>query len=634
MATVFRSHVLSSPRVNSVSSLSSNSHSSHTLLHFPGISNPTFPSHSSLSTSAILTNSKISFPKSTSISCSQSQNNTPSRRRPEYIPNHIPDPNYVRIFDTTLRDGEQSPGASMTSKEKIDIARQLAKLGVDIIEAGFPAASKDDFEAVKMIANEVGNAVDDEGYVPVICGLSRCNEKDISTAWEAVKHAKRPRIHTFIATSAIHMEYKLKKTKEQVVEIARNMVKFARSLGCDDVEFSPEDAGRSDREFLYQILGEVIKAGATTLNIPDTVGITMPSEFGRLIADLKANTPGIENVIISTHCQNDLGLSTANTLEGARAGARQLEVTINGIGERAGNASLEEVVMALKCGKDHVYGGLYTGINTRHIYLTSKMVEEYSGLQLQPHKALVGANAFAHESGIHQDGMLKHKGTYEIIAPEDIGFERSNEAGIVLGKLSGRHALKRRLEELGYELKDDQVENMFWRFKAVAEQKKRITDADLRALVSDEVFQAEPIWKFDALQVTCGTLGLSTATVKLIDADGKAHVACSVGTGPVDSAYKAVDLIIKEPATLLEYSLNAVTEGIDAIATTRVVIRGKASHPSTHALTGETVYRTFSGTGASMDIVVSSVKAYVSALNKMMDFSETSISAERTEVAV
>ncbi|KAK4266497.1 hypothetical protein QN277_027404 [Acacia crassicarpa] len=627
MATVFHSHVLSSPRATPISSVSSNNHSSHTLIHFP--------SHSSLSSSAIRSNSKLYFPKSTVIACSQSQNNTPSRRRPEYIPNHIPDPNYVRIFDTTLRDGEQSPGASMTSKEKIDIARQLAKLGVDIIEAGFPAASKDDFEAVKMIATQVGNTVDDEGYVPVICGLSRCNEKDIRTAWEAVKYAKRPRIHTFIATSAIHMEYKLRKTKEQVIETARNMVKFARSLGCDDVEFSPEDAGRSDREFLYQILGEVIKAGATTLNIPDTVGINMPSEFGKLIADIKANTPGIENVIISTHCQNDLGLSTANTLEGARSGARQLEVTINGIGERAGNASLEEVVMALKCGKDNVYGGLYTGINTRHIYLTSKMVEEYSGLQLQPHKAIVGANAFAHESGIHQDGMLKHKGTYEIMAPEDIGLERSDEAGIVLGKLSGRHALKRKLEELGYELRDDQLDHMFWRFKAVAEQKKRITDADLRALVSDEVFQAEQrIWKFEDLQVTCGTLGLPTATVKLIDVDGKTHVACSVGTGPVDSAYKAVDLIIKEPATLLEYSLNAVTEGIDAIATTRVVIRGEAGHPSTHASTGETVYRTFNGTGASMDVVVSSVKAYVSALNKMLDFGQKSMPAEKTKVAV
>lgn len=520
----------------------------------------------------------------------------------------------------------------MTSKEKLDIARQLAKLGVDIIEAGFPAASKDDFEAVKMIANEVGNAVDDNGYVPVICGLSRCNEKDIRTAWDAVKHANRPRIHTFIATSAIHMEFKLRMSKQQVIDKARSMVAFARSLGCQDVEFSPEDAGRSDREFLYQILGEVIKAGATTLNIPDTVGITMPSEFGKLIADIKSNTPGVENVIISTHCQNDLGLSTANTIEGARAGARQLEVTINGIGERAGNASLEEVVMALKCG-GHIFNNLFTGINTRHIYLTSRMVEEYSGLQLQPHKALVGANAFAHESGIHQDGMLKHKGTYEIISPEDIGLERSNEAGIVLGKLSGRHAMRKRLEELGYELKDDQVESLFWRFKAVAEQKKRITDADLRALVSDEVFQAEPIWKLGDLQVTCGTLGLSTATVKLVGDDGSTQIACSVGTGPVDSAYKAVDLIVKEPATLLEYSMIAVTEGIDAIATTRVVIRGDTDQTSTHALTGESVQRTFSGTGAGMDVVVSSVKAYIAAINKMLSFKETPSSAEKIPIS-
>ncbi|KAG4919935.1 hypothetical protein JHK85_058216 [Glycine max] len=620
MATVIRNPIL----FPSTSHRPNQNHSNNTflILRFPQTSR-----------SSLHSKSRFAF------SCSQSEPPPPSpsaspRRRPPYIPNRIPDPSYVRIFDTTLRDGEQSPGASMTSKEKLDVARQLAKLGVDIIEAGFPAASKDDFEAVKMIAQEVGNAVDDDGYVPVICGLSRCNEKDIRTAWEAVKYAKRPRIHTFIATSAIHMEYKLRMSKDKVVDIARNMVKFARSLGCEDVEFSPEDAGRSDREFLYEILGEVIKAGATTLNIPDTVGITMPSEFGKLIADIKANTPGIENVIISTHCQNDLGLSTANTIEGARAGARQLEVTINGIGERAGNASLEEVVMALRCGA-HVNGNLYTGINTKHIFLTSRMVEEYTGLQLQPHKALVGANAFAHESGIHQDGMLKHKGTYEIISPEDIGLERTNEAGIVLGKLSGRHALRKRLEELGYELSDDQVQTLFWRFKAVAEQKKRVTDADLRALVSDEVFQAEPVWKLGDLQVTCGTLGLSTATVKLLSSDGSTHVACSVGTGPVDSAYKAVDLIVKEPVTLLEYSMNAVTEGIDAIATTRVVIRGESetSTSTTHALTGEAVLRTFSGTGAGMDVVVSSVKAYIAALNKMLGFKETSPSAEKIPVS-
>ncbi|GAV69939.1 HMGL-like domain-containing protein/LeuA_dimer domain-containing protein [Cephalotus follicularis] len=561
------------------------------------------------------------------ISCSFSP-------RPQYVPNRISDPTYVRIFDTTLRDGEQSPGATLTTKEKLDIARQLSKLGVDVIEAGFPAASKEDFEAVKMIAMEVGNAVADDGYVPVICGLCRCNERDIKAAWEAIKYAKRPRIHTFIATSGIHMEYKLRKSKAEVLQIARSMVEFARSLGCDDVDFSPEDAARSDREFLYEVLGEVIKAGATTLNIPDTVGITLPYEFGNLIADIKANTPGIENVIISTHCHNDLGLATANTIAGALAGARQVEVTINGIGERAGNASLEEFVMALKCRGEHILEGLCTGINAKHIVMASKMVEEYTGLYVQPHKAIVGANAFAHESGIHQDGMLKHKSTYEIISPDDIGHERSNEAGIVLGKLSGRHALKDRLRELGYALENEQLDHIFWRFKAVAEQKKRVTDADLIALVSDEVFQPEVVWKLHDLQVvTSGTLGLSTATVKLVGVDGKEHVACAVGTGPVDSAYKAVDLIVKEPVTLLEYSMNAVTEGIDAIATTRVLIRGESNQMSTHALTGETIRRTFSGTGAGMDIVVSSVKAYIAALNKMLGFnrqSPTEVSMERT----
>ncbi|KAK6915145.1 2-isopropylmalate synthase LeuA, allosteric (dimerization) domain [Dillenia turbinata] len=554
-----------------------------------------------------------------------------SSRRPEYIPNRIPDPNYVRIFDTTLRDGEQSPGATMTSDEKIEIARQLAKLGVDIIEAGFPAASADDLEAVKMIAKEVGNAVDEEGYVPVICGLARCNERDITKSWEAVRFAKRPRIHTFIATSEIHMQHKLKMTKEQVIEKATTMVKFARSLGCDDVEFSPEDAGRSDRQFLYQILGEVIKAGATTLNIPDTVGYTVPNEFGQLIADIKANTTGIENVIISTHCQNDLGLSTANTIAGICAGARQAEVTINGIGERAGNASLEEVVMTLKCRGEQILGGLYTGISTRHIVMASKMVAEYSGLVVQPHKAIVGANAFAHESGIHQDGMLKHKSTYEIMAPEDIGLFRSNESGIVLGKLSGRHALKTRLFEIGFELDDKELDDIFWRFKAVAEKKKNISDDDLIALMSDEIFQPPIVWSLRDLQVTSGTLGLSTATVKLVHADGEEQIACAVGTGPVDSAYKAVDMIVKVPVTLLEYSMSAVTEGIDAIATTRVLIREDDNHTS-HALTGETVYRTFSGTGAEMDIVVSSVRAYINALNKMLGFRKHSATASQSQV--
>ncbi|KAI3408926.1 uncharacterized protein J3R85_019994 [Psidium guajava] len=615
---------------SSISSSSSRSFAPKLYFLFPSSSRHTPISSSSSSSSSSATfprfssQSLPSLPPSSGIGCSAAAPPPPYRRRPPYVPNSILDPRYVRVFDTTLRDGEQSPGATMTTKEKLDIARQLAKLRVDIIEAGFPASSKDDFEAVKAIALEVGNTLyPDDGYVPVICGLSRCNEMDIRAAWEAVRYAKRPRIHTFIATSGIHMEHKLKKSKEEVLDIARRMVAFAGSLGCDDVEFSPEDAGRSEREFLYEILGEVIKAGATTLNIPDTVGFTTPEEFGKLIADIKANTPGIENVIISTHCQNDLGLSTANTIAGACAGARQVEVTINGIGERAGNASLEEVVMALKYKGEHVMGGLYTGINTRHIVMTSKMVEEYSSLHVQPHKAIVGANAFAHASGVHQDGMLKHKSTYEIISPEDIGLERSNEEGIVLGKLSGRRALKRKLLELGYDIDGEPLDNIFSRFKAIAEQKKRVADADIRALVSDDVFQTTVVWKLHDLQVTCGTRGLSMATVKLINVDGKEHIACSVGTGPVDSAYKAVDLIVKVPATPLEYSLDAVAEGINTIATTRVLIRGENNHtPTTHALTGETVHRTFSGTGASMDIVVSSVEAYIGALNKMLSFAE------------
>ncbi|CAN8304829.1 unnamed protein product [Cochlearia groenlandica] len=558
----------------------------------------------------------------------------PLRNRPDYTPSLIPDPKYIRIFDTTLRDGEQSPGATLTSKEKLEIARQLAKLGVDIIEAGFPAASKEDFEAVKTIAETIGNNVVDEyGYVPVICGLARCNKRDIETAWEAVRYAQRPRIHIFIATSDIHLEHKLKKSKAEVLEIATSMVKFARSLGCDDVEFSPEDAGRTEREYLYEILGEVIKAGATTLNIPDTVGITLPIEYGQLISDIKANTLGIDNVIISTHCQNDLGLSTANTLSGAHAGARQVEVTINGIGERAGNASLEEVVMAIKCRGDHVLGGLYTGIDTRHIVMTSKMVEEYTGMHIQPHKAIVGANAFAHESGIHQDGMLKHKGTYEIICPEEIGLERSNDAGIVMGKLSGRHALKDTFTKLGYVFSDEELSIIFERYKALAEKKKKVTDADIIALVSDQVFQSEAVWTLLDVQITSGTLELSTASVKLVDRDGKEHVACSVGTGPVDSAYKAVDIIVKEPTTLLEYSINAVTEGIDAIATTRVLIQGKNSFTSTNAVTSEEVQRTFSGTGAGMDIVVSSVRAYIGALNKMLDFQENATKRVTSQVS-
>ncbi|KAK9906563.1 hypothetical protein WJX75_004234 [Coccomyxa subellipsoidea] len=557
-------------------------------------------------------------------------------RRPEYIPNRIDDPNYVRIFDTTLRDGEQSPGATLTSKEKLDIARQLAKLGVDIIEAGFPVASPDDFDAVRSIAMDVGNNVDEDGYVPVICGLSRTIIRDLEVAWEAVKLAKRPRVHTFLATSAIHMEYKLKMTPDQVVENAVKAVRHLRSLGCTDIEFSPEDAGRSDPKFLYRVLAAVIEAGATTLNIPDTTGWNLPHEFGGLIADLIANTPGADKVVFSTHCQNDLGLSTANSLAGAMAGARQIECTINGIGERAGNASLEEVVMAINKRGRQQMAGLRTGIRPVHIISTSKMVSDYSGMMVQPHKAIVGANAFAHESGIHQDGMLKSKDTYEIISPEEIGLVRMDEAGIVMGKHSGRNALRTKLTALGFDLAQDQLDDVFKRFKSLADKKKNVTDEDVLALVSDEVHQPEKLWDLLGLQVVCGTMGLPTATVRMRGPDGIARTATGMGTGPVDAAYKAIDALVRVQVQLSEYTMTSVTEGIEALASTRVSIRPVGGHADQgfviHAQGGST-QRSFSGSGANEDIVVASARAYVSALNKLIAFMAASQRAAETAAA-
>jgi len=554
------------------------------------------------------------------------------RPRPKYIPGEIPDPDYVRIFDTTLRDGEQSPGATLTSQEKLEIARMLAKLGVDIIEAGFPIASPDDFAAVKQIADIVGNEEFEDGYVPVVCGLSRANPKDIQRAWDAVKGAKLPRIHTFIATSPIHMESKLKKTPEEVTEIAVNAVKFAKSLGCDDIEFSPEDAGRSDPEFLYTILSAVIKEGATTLNIPDTTGWNMPWEFGGLIAQLRENVEGADKVVFSTHCQNDLGLATANSLAGAKNGARQLECTINGIGERAGNASLEEIVMALALKGDTHFDGsqgsgkLHTSVNPVHITPTSKMVSEYTGMMCQPHKAIVGANAFQHESGIHQDGMIKNKGTYEIMTPESIGLMRGDSqsgAGIVLGKHSGRNAIGTRLKELGYDLDLDKLNSVFARFKQVAEKKKGgLEDEELEALVWDEAGTAEAMWKVSGLQVTTGMTGVPTATVKMIGPDMVERVVATTGTGPVDAVYKAVDLIMGVSVDLETYQLSAVNEGIDAMAVTRVTIAPKEGGPndslSIHSQSGQLKNRSFSGSGSDTDIMTSSARAYVSALNKLL----------------
>ncbi|DBA86569.1 hypothetical protein WJX77_010262 [Trebouxia sp. C0004] len=547
-----------------------------------------------------------------------------TKTRPEYIPDRIEDPSYVRIFDTTLRDGEQSPGATLTSKEKLDIARQLSKLGVDIIEAGFPVASPDDFEAVRGIAMDVGNAVDEDGYVPVICGLSRTKQRDLDAAWDAVKHAKRPRVHVFIATSPIHMQYKLKMTPDQVVDNAVKAIQHLKSRGCHDIEFSPEDASRSDIDFLYRVLSEVIIAGATTINIPDTTGWALPHEFANLIGKIKAETPGAENVVISTHCQNDLGLATANSLAGAAAGARQLECTINGIGERAGNASLEEIVMAIDLRGADQMGGLRTGIRPVHIASASKMVTDFSGMPIQPHKAIVGANAFQHASGVHQDGMMKNKSTYEIMSPEYIGLTRADESGIVLGKLSGQAAVTSRLKGLGYTLTKQQMADIFVRFKDVADKKKEITDDDLLALITDEVNQPVTLWSLLDLQVVCGTMGLPSATVRLKGPDGQESIGIGMGTGPVDAAYKAIDSIVKVQVDLVDYGMNSVSQGIDAMAITRVVIRPVGQTKQGVTPQGRQFQRVFSGNGADEDVVVGSARAYISALNKLISYNSAS----------
>jgi 2-isopropylmalate synthase len=523
--------------------------------------------------------------------------------------------NYVRIFDTTLRDGEQSPGATMTSAEKLEIAHSLARLGVDIIEAGFPAASPDDLEAVRRIALEVGNppAGDPNAKVPVIAGLARTSKDDIAKAWEAVQGAQKPRIHTFIATSEIHMKHKLKMDREQVIERVSEMVAYARSL-CADVEFSPEDAGRSDPEFLYIVLSEAIKSGATTLNIPDTVGYTTPDEFFNLIDGIIKHTPGMhEGITISVHCHDDLGMATANTLAGIRAGARQAEVTINGIGERAGNTSLEEVVMTLKT--RHPVFGLDTDIDTTQIARVSKLVSNYTGIVVQPNKAIVGANAFAHEAGIHQDGMLKHQTTYEIMRPEDVGV---NQSKLVMGKHSGRHALRSRLAEMGHSLDDVELDKAFTRFKELADRKKTVTDADLEALIADEFYQPRDVYLLNGLQVSCGTMGMPTASVRLRGPDGKIYTQAAIGTGPVDATYKAIDGIVNVPSTLLEFNIHAVTEGIDALGEVTVRIQGKNGDHTMDAQTEVEHNRVYGGHGADTDIIVASAKAYISALNKLI----------------
>ncbi|HTJ42521.1 MAG TPA: 2-isopropylmalate synthase [Kofleriaceae bacterium] len=524
------------------------------------------------------------------------------------------DGNYVRIFDTTLRDGEQAPGATMTSTEKLEVARALARLGVDVIEAGFPAASPDDLEAVRTIAREVGVAAQPgRNAPPIIAGLARAAKNDIDRAWEAVRGATRPRIHTFLATSDLHLQHKLRMTRDEVKARVREMVAYAASL-CTDVEFSPEDAGRSDPQFLYEVLTIAIEAGATTLNIPDTVGYTMPDEFGALIAGIKANVPGVDGVVISVHCHDDLGLAVANTLAGLRAGARQAEVAVNGIGERAGNCSLEEVVMALRTRKPKLQ--LDTGVDTTQLCRVSKLVSTCTGFQVPPNKAVVGGNAFAHESGIHQDGMLKHQATYEIMKPEDVGAVGTR---LVLGKHSGRHAFAEQLAALGVSLEGPALERAFDRFKALADRKKHLGEADLVAIASSERAASKPTFVLDGLQVGCGTMGLPTATVRLRGPDEDVRIHAAVGTGPVDAAFKAIDGIVGARVTLVEYQVHSVTEGIDALGEVSVRVRPFDPRRVASPQTDEPRARVVHGHGADTDIVVASAKAYLAALNRVLD---------------
>jgi 2-isopropylmalate synthase len=527
-----------------------------------------------------------------------------------------PPSDYVRIFDTTLRDGEQCPGATLTSEEKLEVARALSRLGVDVIEAGFPSASPDDFQAVHDIAETIGiEPISGRPSTepPIICGLARATEKDIQTAFDAIKVAKFPRIHIFLATSPLHREHKLRMTREQVVERARTMVTFAKKL-CDDIEFSPEDAGRTEPDFLHEVLTAVIECGATTLNIPDTVGYTVPAEFGAIIDGIMKNVKGVENVVVSVHCHDDLGLATANALAGIHAGARQAEVTINGIGERAGNTSLEEVVMALQT-RQPLFG-LKTGIDATQLVRTSRLVSVRTGMVVPPNKAIVGANAFAHESGIHQDGMLKHAGTYEIMRPETVGASKTL---LVMGKHSGRHAFSVRLKELGHALDGEALEAAFQRFKVLADKKKRITDADLEALAASEVGRGIEYYALDAVQVVCGSGGMPTATVRLRCPDGELRTQAAVGTGPVHAVFTAIDEIVKAPSELVEYTINAVTEGIDALGHASVRVRAIGSSDNRlNAQHGSGGAAILHGQAADSDVLVASTKAYLGALNRLL----------------
>ncbi len=494
----------------------------------------------------------------------------------------------VFIFDTTLRDGEQSPGNTMNSQEKLRVAKQLEVLGVDIIEAGFPIASEGDFESVKQIAETIKKSQ--------VAGLARANFEDIDRAWEAVKHAVKPRIHTFVSTSDIHLKHQLRKNRDEVLELAAESVKRARGY-TSNVEFSAMDATRSDWDYLCRVFTVAIDAGASTINVPDTVGYAVPDEFGSLIRYITEHVPNISRAVISVHCHNDLGLAVANSIAAVRNGARQVECTINGIGERSGNAALEEIVMILRTRRD-VFG-VDTRITTEKILPTSRLITSITGVPVQPNKAVVGANAFAHESGIHQDGLLKEKSTYEIMTPESVGIPKSS---LIMGKHSGRHAFRDRIEELGYSLNEKEINLAFKRFKALADMKKDVYDEDIEMIIMDEILRIPEKYRMVYLNVVCGTMTIPTATVR-IEIDGHAHQEAGFGDGPVDATFKAIQRIIKTNSKLVKFYVNAITGGTDAQGEVFVKVEEN----------GLTVI----GKGADTDVVVASGKAYVNALNKL-----------------
>ena len=505
----------------------------------------------------------------------------------------------VLFLDTTLRDGEQSAGIGMTVDEKMEIARQLQRLKVDIIEAGFAASSPGDFQAVSDIAREI--------HGPIICSLARAVANDVDQAWEAVRHADSPRIHVFLSSSEIHQMHQLRKNREEVMDMAVNMVERAKGY-CSDVEFSPMDATRTNREYLFHMLEEVIRAGATTVNIADTVGYAIPSDFTGLLQDIKSNVAGIDKVVLSVHCHNDLGLAVSNSLAAIEAGARQVEGCINGIGERAGNASLEEIIMSLDTRNDLFQVDI--GVDTTQIYAASRLVSRITGMSVQPNKAVVGENAFRHASGIHQDGVLKDRSTYEVMQPERVGVPGSS---LVLGKLSGRAGLQARLEALGYQLSRDEISSVFESFKVLADKKREVSDRDLEILMDEEKRVAsEPIsYTLDHVQFSSGDHDIPTATVRLIGPDQEVAVDASTGNGPVDAVCRAIDRVIGSSSKLVDFNVQSVTEGIDSIGTVTIRIENSG--------------QTYTGRGASTDIIVASAKAYLSAVNRMLATDESSM---------